>query len=326
MRAGVVWAWFVGGLLCLSGGRAIGAPDETEAAAAPPAHPVVAPGSHSLAPITKKVKPAARSLAETTESADDPESRPLTHYRKPGSVSGSEEDSGSLAMNVAGKLALVVALILGCAAAWKRYQGGMPQIGQAQSHPVKVSSTVPLGPQRYLHVVTVGRRQLLLASCPQSISLIGTLDSQSELIDAQAPHSAQRQSVHEEEECLTGFEDEADLAGSSTDRFEELLLRLRDLESGPANHAPPAGPRTARDQPAARPVRTPDPGAHSIAERRNLSRTNEGPRIPDLAERRTVVDDAGDARGWAAREMAGTLAPGSLFRSPARAPREVGDA
>ena len=85
-------------------------------------------------------------------------------------------------MNVAGKLALVLAFILACAAVWKRFQGGLPAIGPASSQPVRVTGPVPLGPQRFLHLISIGGRQLLLGSTPQSISLLAALDESASLL------------------------------------------------------------------------------------------------------------------------------------------------
>lgn len=340
-RAQGAWMFFAGAILCLCGIGAAAAQDEADTSTAPRASALTAPRASSLAAprtsalaapdahpgtvIRHKAKAPARRPAGAAENGDDPEARPLTRYQKPGTARG-EEDSGSLAMNVAGKLALVVALILGCAAAWKRFQGGMPQVGPGQSQPVKVTSTVPLGPQRFLHLVSVGRHQLLLASSPQSVSLLATLDSQSELVEAQAAHAPRRPPVEEMAEGLSGYEDAAAQSGMPADRFEELLLRLRDLEPGSTNVAAPVEPRTARDQPAARTTRSPIAGAPLSGGPRAVPTAGEPARTSTSGERRAVADDAGDGRGWSAREMAGALAPGSLFRSPARVAREGGDA
>src|SRR5437762_1132970 len=98
----------MGALLWLLAPRAMGATDDTDTLPAPRKHSGTAPVRS--APLGSQAEPTG------AEGADDPEARPVTHYRKPGTRASVEEDSGSLVMNIAGKLALVVALILACAA------------------------------------------------------------------------------------------------------------------------------------------------------------------------------------------------------------------
>jgi flagellar biosynthetic protein FliO len=333
----VLAAWIIGTLFFLFTPPARGAAADVDAVPVPRKN--VRAGSSRLAgPATGTAPPAA-------ESADDPESRPLTHYRKPDTRVAGEEDSGGLFMSIAGKLALVVALILGCAAAWKRFQGGLPQVGQPASQAVKVTSTLPIGPQRFLHLVTVGGHQLLLGSTSQSISLIAALDETSSLVGVsgitppQTAHWATSMT-----ETGAGTHESMEMPDSSpADRFEELLARLHDLEAAPEDElrSPRSGAGTAKGVPAKRAgtreagggrpdnrwsgvVESQEPPAGRGGARSEHPRSGEAPR-PTAWDRAAGEEEVSFA-GPAAGVVAEALGPGSLFRSSGRGPRAGGNA
>lgn len=150
-----------------------------DTAAAPQAEPAQEAVNPSPAPKPVTAKPGVKAAAPV---AGDIESRPVTGYRTPGEETG--KDGPTLFFDVVAKLFVVVALMFGCAAAWKRCGSRLPAIflpkdaAAAQPHSGIHVSTVPLGPQRCLHVATVDGRRLLLASTPQQVTLIATLEPQ----------------------------------------------------------------------------------------------------------------------------------------------------
>jgi flagellar biosynthetic protein FliO len=322
MRMKIAWVACVAGtLLCWHAAPALSASADTDMDAIAAPHP--RPSGAHAAPR------AAKPRLLETDGVEDPEARPLPHYRKPGPQAVAEEDSGSLVMNVAGKLALVLALILACAAAWKRFQGGLPAIGQAPSQPVRVTGTVPLGPQRFLHLISIGGRQLLLGSTPQSICLIGALDENASLIGVPGIDSlppARRAASPGEDGALS--DEDISLGGSTPEeRFEELLLRLRDLEAGPEHEARTSRPGDGRRRPSESWVRTRD-----SLERSN-DRDNHAPEYERWSESSHETPwgrarDEEEARfvGPTAGVVAEALAPGALFRSAGRGSRSGGDA
>jgi flagellar biogenesis protein FliO len=208
--------------------------------------------------------------------------------------------------------------MLGFAAGWKRLRGAAPAPGAQPAQAVQVSSTVSLGPQRFLHLVTVGRHQLLVGSSPQNVSLIAVLEGGAEPPLARErgseepsfrPHGPARES-----------EEWPEALDAPADRFEELLLRMRALESGP-HGGEPAGSRAAADsrrREAGRDASRGEYGSHPEAARAS------GPR-----GERDSVPRAGAAfeDGWSGRAGGATtsparagdedrpLSPGSLFRT-----------
>jgi flagellar biogenesis protein FliO len=314
-------ACVAGALLCWHAAPALSASSDTDVDAVARPHP--RPSVAHAAP--RAVKPR---LLEA-DGMDDPEARPLAHYRKPGPQAAAEESPGSLVMNVAGKLALVLALILACAAAWKRFQSGLPAIGQTPSQPVRVTSTVPLGPQRFLHLISISGRQLLVASTPQSISLLAALDESASLLGVPGIDSLPpaRWTASPGEDGALSDEDISLGASSPEERFEELLLRLRDLEAGPEHEARASRPGDGRSRPGESWVRTRDSlersnnrDTHSPEYERWSEPSDETPwaRARDEEEARFVGPTAG--------VVAEALAPGALFRSTGRGSRSGGNA
>ena len=300
---------------------------------------IKSPGTRQHSGATRLAHSHATAEALSADPAygpDDPESRPLPRYHKPKPVRPVEEDPGSLAMNVTGKLALVIALILGCAAAWKRFQLGTPKAGPLSPQAVTVTSTVSLGPQRLLHLVSVGQNQLLLASSPQGISLIATLDGNSSLagMDGSANTAPPRGTREGADEPYYDFEDVTDPLTRPADRFEELLSRLRDLESGPDDLHTPLGRQTRSTGSA--------PGVGRDAERleyrgirggehRESPVARDGAREDVKGEKRAAAwgKGAGDNEGHptpSAGLVAQSFSPGTLFRSSGRAPDGGADA
>jgi flagellar biosynthetic protein FliO len=230
--------------------------------------------------------------------------------------------------NVAGKLAVVVALILACAAVWRKFQYGLPQSGPAPAQSVKVTSTLPLGPQRFLHLVTVGGQQLLLGSTAQSITLIAALDENQRL--AGIPSVWTSMSTWQPSTASSEFEPPAGVGLASSppgERFEELLLRLRDLETEKAEKLPSDTARARGDRSDARwgPVAASQPLPENRGgPRSQVARSHESSRETEMARDR----DEGDPRitGPTATGMPEAYAPGSLFRIAARKSRSDGHA
>lgn len=164
----------------LSGTERSRAPDL--ASGAGPVAEAPAPRPQEASPSQTPVPggPSSSDSPERSAFGEDPESRPLSLRRSGGAPASPpnapSESLTSLMGNVVGKLVLVLALILACGAAWKRLRGALPPTASAPHDAVHVTSTVTLAPQRFLHVVTVGRQRLLVGSSPQSISLIARLD------------------------------------------------------------------------------------------------------------------------------------------------------
>jgi flagellar biogenesis protein FliO len=195
------------------GGAAEISPGQGPGKAVKPFSPPWRGGRHSPhAPFSPAMtSPKARPTSD--DRLVDPESQPLAAYQSPRSAQPPDDATG-LAVNVAGKLVVVVALMFACAAAWKKMRG-FPLHGVSQAaQPVQVLNTVVLAPQRFLHLVSVGNQRLLLASSPQQISLVATLPDRSDAPDGM---SASRQADPDSE--------------PPPDRFEDLLYRLRELEA-----------------------------------------------------------------------------------------------
>jgi flagellar biogenesis protein FliO len=140
-------------------------------------------GASALATPTGDETGAAKvTLSGSGTGSADPEARPVARYRAPrtkekGLRSPARDASpGQLAIDVFGKLAVVVALIFVCGAVWRRLHVPAAGAPRAQTDLIQVTQTATLAPQRFLHVVAIGEHRLLLASCPQQISLITRLD------------------------------------------------------------------------------------------------------------------------------------------------------
>jgi flagellar biogenesis protein FliO len=167
----------------------------------------------------------------------------VKQYRTP-QAAPEPEEGGGLFLGVLGKLALVVALMFACAAGWKKLQSVVPQTTALAANGVQLLSTLPLGAQRCLHVVAVGRQQLLIASTPQSITLLSSLDEG--VTDRSV--SLPERSVAASGRATTTAREDSDWQGRAApadDRFEELLRRLRRLEGEQVRRAP-----VAREDPA----------------------------------------------------------------------------
>jgi flagellar biogenesis protein FliO len=161
--------------------------------------------------VVQPGKPAASSKPAAKADYVDPESLPVEAYRAP--QAAEKGSSGNLFTGMVGNLALVVALIFGCAAGWKKLQG-MPALqGMQKAAPaaevLEGVETFSLGPQRQLHVVRICGHRLLLGSTPQSVTLIADLDL--------------RQATVAIPEAV---EPEAD-AEAAPSRYSEIMERLR---------------------------------------------------------------------------------------------------
>jgi flagellar biogenesis protein FliO len=242
-------------------------------------------------PATSAARPA--SVRRQAAAVTDPEARPLKPYRAP-PAAAEPEIGGSLFLGVLGKLVFVIALMFVCAAGWKKLQNVIPQHASGAVGGLQLISTLPLGAQRCLHVVMAGGRQLLIASTPQSITFLASLDEA--ITDLYAP--AYEQSASASGRAAPAQRADADWQdgpATTEDRFEELLLRLRRLEGQQARRgaAPSEEPAEARS--------------------RNLT---SGPSTSQL------LGAAGPRRNHPSAtsreedaEAGSTLAPGALFRT-----------
>lgn len=290
------------------------------------ARPLVpGPGHQRADPRAARAVTGASRRARNGASAQrtsDPEARPFREEGDP-RPSAAVDDPGSVAANVAGKLVLVVALIFGCAAGWRKLQARMPPSLVPSTQMVQLKSTVPLGPQRYLHVVTFGERQLLLASAPHEVSLIATLGPDG------AAESGDR--AHYPDPLLQPSAP----APSASDRFEELLHRLRELEVA-ASMPAAAGPQTSGSAVSSSDARltaamiagAPPPDRWSHPRRQDAAdgvgaanhQEDAASGAPDREPTggRVPIGAAPDRPGGRSEGLALAVPPGSLFRTAAK--------
>ncbi len=245
---------------------------------------------------------AASGVGRPGQNSDDPETQPLSAFQK-SSPPAPAEDTGSLALTVLGKLGLVVALMIAGAAVWKRFRGvtSMSVVSGGQS--LQVASSVALGPQRFLHLVTVGHHQLLVGSSAQTVSLIAVLEGGASAATAGSAAAAAPPETHR---SALESEGAAKPPVEPPDQFEELLLRMRELETGLLMREP----NRRRDAAGS--------GAEADGMRWEPARSGHAPRAE--SERSSA------ARSPTAHLEAGldpeadrALAPGALFRT-SRAP------
>lgn len=166
--------------------------------------------------------------------------RPANRLRKPAT------DPADLLGNLLGKLSLVLLLIGGCALAWKKGTGLRGKTGGARPAAPPpavpcVTNTLTLAPQRFLHVVTVGTRQLLVSSTPQQVALVA------ELSEGQwtARTEEGAEAAPAPEPPATMRPEDADEPGADSDqRFTAILRRLQaqPLPFVPGEKRVPADP------------------------------------------------------------------------------------
>lgn len=283
---------------------------QTESGAAPSgsAGGVADSGGAKGADSTGAASPPAAGAATNSGSSsvpaqeDDPESRPLKQATTTGPGQAPVE-GGGLFQDVLGKLAMVVALILVCAAVWKKLQAVQPQNPALAPNGLQVVTSLPLGAQRYVHVVAAGRRHYLIGSSPQSVTLLATLDDEYGPPGAPAgaspgySASAHGQLNARNESGTAGSWGDAE--GDGGDRFEELLLRLRRLED---EQAPRGRPDAGYDAEVSHRGRGAASSPEALPERR----------VRASHESRGSDDGTSDGRA---------LAPGSLFRNASDGPR-----
>jgi flagellar biogenesis protein FliO len=242
----------------------------------------------------------APRAAGSGNQEDDPESRPLK--QAVGAGVAREERGGEFFMDVLGKLAMVVALIFACAAIWRKFHASQPQSGATSTLGLQVVTTLPLGAQRFVHVVAAGRRHYLIGSSSQAITLLAELDAPHGAAGGHSgPGSGYGGSVAGQYDLRDSAVDDGwgDAAADGGDRFEELLLRLKHLESEQA----------ARGRS--------DGGAFDEEPHRGRGGTPPRQALPERrapAERETRRNNEGTSDGRA-------LAPGDLFRSGSEGPR-----
>lgn len=170
--------------------------------------PVMAKPASAATP-RRVTAPAASAVAAGATAQEDIEKRPLREVSADAVEPKTPKNSSlsGLIWNVVMNLLLVLALAGGSLAAWKKFKGGLQALPGQTGESVKVCSTVALAPQRFLHIVTVGDRRLLLGSSPQQVTLIADLNSSSGVRVAVSPND--------------GDSDELE-----DDRFKQLLARL----------------------------------------------------------------------------------------------------
>jgi flagellar biogenesis protein FliO len=245
---------------------------------------------------------AATARATISPGDEDLESRPLKQATSEGS--GQAPVGGSrLFSDVLGKLGMVLALIFVCAAVWKRLQAAQPKHSLLSPPGLQIVTTLPLGAQRFLHVVAAGRCRYLIGSSPQSISLLATLDEETDGHRGRAGTEPNYGALaHRQSDSRSEPETDdvwGDGAGDGGDRFEELLLRLRRLED---EQVPRGRPGIAYDPDEPYLGRGVAPSAEPLPERRGRASREGGAADPAATEGRA-------------------LAPGSLFRSASDGPR-----
>lgn len=77
-------------------------------------------------------------------------------------------------LQYAWRMALVFALVFGAAYALRRW--GAAGVGRAARGRVRIVETVPVGPQRFLLLVEVDGRRLLIGATAQSFTLLAELE------------------------------------------------------------------------------------------------------------------------------------------------------
>jgi flagellar biogenesis protein FliO len=185
----------------------------------------------------------APASADGESNPADPESRPISQYQEPRQQPPAPRQPDNLLFGVAGKLALVLLVIFACAAGWKMIQMAVPHNPLPSGASLHVQSTVAIAPQRFLHVVRIGQRQLLLSSSPQQIALLGTLDAESGFATVQ-------------EAALPALGPGTAAAGSEPpDRFEEMFHRLTERETESPEPAPAGSLFATRAWPEREPAR-----------------------------------------------------------------------
>jgi flagellar biogenesis protein FliO len=331
------------------------APAELETAVVPPPHHHVASKRVVSGDDRNGADMKTNGADAKTNSANDPESQPLPSLQK-SQPDEPVEDTGSLALNVLGKLGLVVALIIAGAAVWKRWRGEPPLFGGRQgaangSAPaLQVASTVALGPQRFLHLVTVGRHQLLVGSSAQSVSLIAVLEG-GEAGAAIGP-GATAAAMRADGSALE-LQTAAEPRPAPADRFEDLVLRMRELETGACAGNSVRGPAGAEPRAETGDRSAATPGGReairdALGSRSGRGMSSEprfmreaGPAGNTLLEHARVENGEDEERRSARGAMPGVsgghaaavhegadqaLAPGTLFRTSRAAARGGADA
>lgn len=151
-------------------------PAVAHAAPAPAAISTPAPAPvEETAPVAAAAPQPTEVEAPVAAATTDLESRPLSELH-PEEKNGGKQSSGNVLVDVMIKLVSVVGLIGASAFGWKKLQGVQGRKSTQSLDSVQVISTAALGPQRFLHVVTVGQQRFLISSSPQQVSLIAAVD------------------------------------------------------------------------------------------------------------------------------------------------------
>jgi flagellar biogenesis protein FliO len=135
------------------------------------------------------------------------------------------------------KLAIVVGLIYLTVYVLKLWMAKKPfTLGMAAKGDIKVLETVGLGPNRALHLVTIGEQKLLLASTANAVQLICEVESPAAPALAAAPPTANGASpqfaaaLRALQEVAGNNEDAAEIAAFSNGRDGRALLREKILK------------------------------------------------------------------------------------------------
>lgn len=159
------------------------------APAAPRVAPVAPPVRAAEMPVPAVAAPVAHKASSPSAKspAKDLDDLPLSSVlsKNTAGEGKTQRSTGNLVADVLTKLGFVILLGLGAAAGWKKFQGQSFSRPVKPQHTAEVATVLPLGPQRSVHLLRIGSQTLVVASSPQNISLLATLD------DAQAAEGVQ---------------------------------------------------------------------------------------------------------------------------------------
>ena len=210
-------------------------PQPVKAARVAPRKLVAAPALSASAkqqpakPATEKAPaPAAKAVAPPKDLDDLPLSSVLS--KNTAGEGKSQRSVGNLFADVLTKLGFVILLGLGAAAGWKKFQGQSFAKPAKPQQTAEVASVLPLGPQRSVHLLKIGNQTLVVASTPQNISLLATLEGEAESGEG-------------------GVSGHQDTAG-----FHALLTNLINEEEPPTGVESPPAPEAVEPLPEGFPI------------------------------------------------------------------------
>lgn len=172
----------------------------------------------------------------TPESESDPSaaSAPAARSRKLGGSGPSLVNSAGMLLGLLLKLALVLVLAYLGALGLRRLSGSKISRPHRDSN-LKVTETVTLGPNRWLHIVTLGEQSFLIASTPQQTTLLaeikaGAAQVETQYLPTEEPGFAARLRGMLSPATPSGLS--AGVAGAAG-FLSEKIAELRQLRSSP---------------------------------------------------------------------------------------------